>query len=92
MPLAVPLTPDRITVEHRIVNHVPGGEHGSHGSHWHAACFTEGVTMQFFAYIDGGSGSLILQAALASLLGAAFFFRQVWGRIRERLGGRKNRP
>lgn len=31
-----------------------------------------------FAYIDGGSGSLILQAAIAGFLGLAYTFKNFW--------------
>lgn len=46
--------------------------------------------MSILAYIDPGSGSLILQAILAALLAIPFFFRRTigdaWDRIR---GGSK---
>ena len=42
--------------------------------------------MPFVAYIDPGSGSMLLQVVLAGLLAVPFFFRRVisdgWNRIR----------
>ena len=34
-----------------------------------------------FAYIDPGTGSYVLQLALAGLLGAGYTIRRFWGRI-----------
>ena len=36
---------------------------------------------QFLAYIDPGSGSLIIQAVIATIVAVPFFFRQQIGRI-----------
>jgi hypothetical protein len=36
------------------------------------------------AYIDGGTGSLALQAALAAVLGIGVYVKMYWSRIRER--------
>ena len=42
--------------------------------------------MPFLAYIDPGSGSMLLQVVLAGLLAVPFFFRRtvadVWHRVR----------
>ena len=42
--------------------------------------------MQFWAYIDPGSGSMLLQVILAGILAVPFFFRRVigdaWHRVR----------
>jgi hypothetical protein len=35
----------------------------------------------FFAYVDPGTGSYLLQLGLASLLGAGYVFRVFWARI-----------
>jgi hypothetical protein len=35
----------------------------------------------FLAYIDPGSGSLIIQAVIATIVAVPFFFRQQIGRI-----------
>ncbi|MDQ4035368.1 MAG: hypothetical protein M3153_05500 [Chloroflexota bacterium] len=47
--------------------------------------------MPFLAYIDPGSGSMLLQVLLAGALAVPFFFRRVigdaWGRVR---GNRDN--
>jgi hypothetical protein len=37
---------------------------------------------QFFLYIDPGSGSYIVQAIVAAALGAAFFVKTSWWRIK----------
>jgi hypothetical protein len=39
-----------------------------------------------FAYIDPGTGSYVLQMALAGLLGAGYTLRRFWGNITRRLG------
>jgi hypothetical protein len=39
------------------------------------------------AYIDAGSGSLIIQALIAALVAAPFVFRQQLGRVVRRLRG-----
>jgi hypothetical protein len=39
------------------------------------------------AYIDAGSGSLIVQALIAALVAAPFIFRQQLGRVARRLRG-----
>jgi hypothetical protein len=36
---------------------------------------------QFLAYIDPGSGSLIIQAVIATIVAIPFFFRQQIGRV-----------
>ena len=36
---------------------------------------------QFLAYIDPGSGSLIIQAVIATIVAVPFFFRQQIGRV-----------
>ena len=43
--------------------------------------------MQILAYIDPGSGSLLLQAILAGLLSIPFFFRRHIGGFIHRLRG-----
>ena len=35
----------------------------------------------FIAYIDAGSGSLIIQAVVATVIAIPFFFRQQLGRV-----------
>lgn len=44
--------------------------------------------MPIFAYIDPGSGSLLLQAILAAMLAVPFFFRRTIGGAVSRLRGR----
>ncbi len=39
------------------------------------------------AYIDAGSGSLIIHALIAALVAAPFVFRQQFGRVVRRLRG-----
>ncbi len=36
---------------------------------------------QLYAYIDPGSGSLIIQAVIATIVAVPFFFRQQIGRV-----------
>ena len=43
--------------------------------------------MGLFAYIDPGSGSLLLQALIAGLLSIPFFFRRTIGGAWQRLRG-----
>lgn len=39
------------------------------------------LTTPASAYIDGGTGSMIFQAAIAGLLGAAFAVKSCWGTV-----------
>jgi hypothetical protein len=48
--------------------------------------------MSILAYIDPGSGSLLLQALLAALLSVPFFFRRTIGDVWHRLRGAKAEP
>ncbi len=41
------------------------------------------------AYIDPGTGSLILQAILGGVAGAAFVLKLYWGRIKSLFGRKK---
>jgi hypothetical protein len=43
--------------------------------------------MSILAYIDPGSGSLILQAILAAIISVPFFFRRTIGDVINRLRG-----
>ncbi len=45
----------------------------------------------FFAYIDPGTGSYLLQLALAGLLGAGYTVKMYWARI-TKLFGRSSPP
>lgn len=45
-----------------------------------------------FGYIDGGSGSMLLQAAVSGLLGLAFVARNVWATIRRPRSSRSVEP
>lgn len=38
------------------------------------------------AYLDPGSGSIIIQLAIAALLGAGVFLRSQWSRIKKLFG------
>lgn len=44
------------------------------------------------AYLDPGSGSIIVGAIVAGFAGVAVFFRMLWRRIRHPFGGGKARP
>ncbi len=41
------------------------------------------------AYIDAGSGSLIIQAVIATIVAIPFFFRHQIGRVTRRLRGQQ---
>ena len=45
--------------------------------------------MQYLLYIDPGSGSYLIQAVIAAVLGVAFYFKTIWLRIKLFFGGRK---
>ncbi|MCP3960081.1 MAG: hypothetical protein GY719_19725 [bacterium] len=40
------------------------------------------------AYLDAGTGSMILQAAVAAVAGAGFFLKLYWGKLRAFLSRR----
>jgi hypothetical protein len=40
-----------------------------------------------FAYLDPGTGSFILQAAIAGVMGAVFTIKLYWSRIKAKLRG-----
>jgi hypothetical protein len=46
----------------------------------------------FLVYIDPGSGSYLVQAVIAAVLGVAFYFKTIWLRIKMFFGGRKKGP
>jgi len=37
---------------------------------------------QLFLYIDPGSGSFLVQAIIAAILGVLFYFRQAWWKVK----------
>lgn len=43
--------------------------------------------MPSFAYLDGGSASVVIGAIVAGAAGLAVFFRAIWNRIRHPFGG-----
>jgi hypothetical protein len=43
----------------------------------------------YLIYIDPGSGSYLVQAIIAAVLGAAFYFKTIWLKIKMFFGGRK---
>ncbi len=45
-----------------------------------------------FAYLDPGTGSMIVQVALGGLAAVAVFFKMFWHRLRELVRIRKPRP
>lgn len=49
----------------------------------------EGITL---AYIDPGTGSFLLQSAIAGVIGAFFYFRNAIKRLFNRLFRRKETP
>lgn len=42
------------------------------------------------AYIDPGTGSMIIQVLIAAVLGAVVTFKQWWGMLRAKLSGRRS--
>jgi hypothetical protein len=44
---------------------------------------------QFLLYIDPGSGSYLVQVIIAAILGAVFYFKGIWLRIKLFFSGRK---
>jgi hypothetical protein len=48
------------------------------------------VTLNILAYIDPGTGSIVLQALVASVVGAAIAVKLFWHRILKFLGIRKD--
>jgi hypothetical protein len=46
----------------------------------------------FFAYLDPGTGSYVLQLTLAGLLGAGYTLRRFWTRITSFLGRSSDAP
>ncbi|WP_169749163.1 hypothetical protein [Flavihumibacter petaseus] len=44
---------------------------------------------KFLLYIDPGSGSYLVQMIIAAILGAMFYFKNIWFRIRTFFTGRK---
>ena len=45
--------------------------------------------INYLLYIDPGSGSYFLQVIIAALLGAAFWIKMSWHRIKSFFGGNK---
>lgn len=45
--------------------------------------------MAHLLYIDPGSGSYLVQAIIAAILGVAFYFKTIWFRIKAFFGGTK---
>ena len=48
------------------------------------------ITLNVLAYIDPGTGSIVLQALVATFVGAAIAVKLFWHRILKFLGIRKN--
>lgn len=44
---------------------------------------------QFFLYIDPGSGSYLVQAIIAAVLGGMFYFKQKWIKIKSFFGRKR---
>ncbi len=47
--------------------------------------------IKYLLYIDPGSGSYLLQAIIAAVLGATFWIKMSWQRIKAFFGGNKIR-
>jgi hypothetical protein len=44
------------------------------------------------AYLDPGSGSFLIQLAIAALVGIAIVFRSQWSKIKKFFGGKVSKP
>jgi hypothetical protein len=44
------------------------------------------------AYLDPGSGSFLIQLAIAALVGMAVVFRSQWAKIKKFFGGKSSKP
>jgi hypothetical protein len=44
------------------------------------------------AYLDPGSGSFLIQLAIAALIGGAVLVRSQWSRIKKIFGGKSSEP
>lgn len=44
------------------------------------------------AYLDPGSGSFLIQLAIAALVGMAVVFRSQWSKIKKFFGGKTSKP
>lgn len=40
------------------------------------------ILTNIFLYVDPGSGSYLVQAIIAAVLGALFYFKNIWWRIK----------
>lgn len=40
------------------------------------------ILTSIFLYVDPGSGSYLVQAIIAAILGALFYFKNIWWRIK----------
>ena len=38
--------------------------------------------LHFFLYVDPGSGSYLIQVIIAAILGALFYFKNIWWKIK----------
>lgn len=45
-----------------------------------------------FGYIDPGNGSYLVQMIIAAVLGALFYFKNLWFKIRSFFSKNKNKP
>lgn len=43
-------------------------------------------------YVDPGSGSYLIQAIIAGILGILFYFKNIWWSIRSFFSRKKNQP
>ena len=48
--------------------------------------------MHFLLYIDPGSGSYLVQAIIAAVLGGMFYFKQKWIKIKSYFGRKRKEP
>jgi hypothetical protein len=57
-----------------------------------ALCAWVALSTEAYAYLDPGSGSMMLQILLASVLGGLYAVRAYWRRVRSRLRRQREEP
>jgi len=50
-----------------------------------------GTSSSLLLYIDPGSGSYVVQLIIAGILGAAFYIKMFWHKIRSFFGGKSKK-
>ena len=77
---------------HRIVQGLQHGPVRRWGTIYLATVALLTMASDAFAYLDPGTGSMLLQALIGGGMAAAYFLRRYWQSLRNRLSGRPNDP